>query len=369
MLFLSSHRDALLGPLQTVSGIIEKKQARPILSNVLLERKEGVLHFVATDGEIQMRTHRAVDGAQETQAITVFAKKFQDILRALPDGVQITLSLEENRLLLRAGKSRFQLQTLPAEDFPAIPSPVDTRIRFSVQQGQFKKQLAHVVYAMAQQDVRYYLNGLLLVWSGNEVHVVATDSHRLAVSSSRIDMHAPQKTEVIIPRKTVLELVRQLSDSEASLEITLASNQVIFNFGETEFISKLIDGRFPDYQRVIPASPPFTLLLSRVPLLEAVQRTAILTTEKFRGVRVILSPGELKLVSSNTEHEEAQEELEVDYQGPKMDLGFNVTYLTDMLSSLEDEQVQWHLTDSTTSMLVTLPENADFKYVLMPMRI
>lgn len=369
MLFLASHRDALLAPLQTVSGIIEKKPTRPILSNVLLEYRAGVLHCVSTDGEIQMRTQHTMEGGVDNQGITVSAKKLLDILRALPDGIQLTLALEEGRMLLKAGKSRFQLQTLPAEDFPSIPAPVDNSIRFSTTQGQFKKQLSLVTYAIAQQDVRYYLNGLLLVWIDNEIRAVATDSHRLALSIQSIAMHAPEKTEAIIPRKTVLELARQLSDSDAPLDITLANNQIIFRFGETEFISKLIDGRFPDYQRVVPHSPPFLIVLARQILLEAIQRTAIMTTEKFRGVRVILSPGKMKLMSTNVEHEEAEEELDIDYDGPNMDMGFNVTYFIDVLSNVQADEVQWHLTDSTSSMLVSLPQNDQFKYVLMPMRI
>jgi DNA polymerase-3 subunit beta len=259
-------------------------------------------------------------------AITVGARKLQDILRALPDTADVSLTLDDKRITLKAGKSRFQLQTLPAADYPRLAPPEGEGVHFTTTQKAFKKQLALVQYAMAQQDIRYYLNGLLLVVAGNLLRMVATDGHRLAYAASPL-VGDYARTDVILPRKTVVELARQLADSDDPLEVTLVGNQIVFRFGTIELISKLIDGKFPDYERVIPQGHPKLVKASRLALLQSLQRAAILTNEKFRGVRLMLSEGSLKLVSTNAEQEEALEELEVDYSGDSLDIGFNVTYL------------------------------------------
>lgn len=239
----------------------------------------------------------------------------------------------------------------------------------SVSQKQFKRQLALVQYAMAQQDIRYYLNGLLLVAQDNELRLVATDGHRLAYASENIEQAVPERIEAILPRKAVLELYRQLADNDAALEIALAPTQARFTFDTVEFISKLIDGKFPDYERVIPQYQGKIIRLERAAFQHALQRAAILTNEKFRGVRLVLSPGTLKIISSNAENEEAQEELEIDYAGDGLDIGFNVNYLLDVLNSLANDVIEMRLNDSNSSALITLPDNQRFKYVVMPMRI
>jgi DNA polymerase III subunit beta len=367
MLLLTTTRDALLAPLQSVSGIVEKRHTLPILSNVLIEKHGEALTLLATDIEIQIKTTTAGNGGEDL-AITVGARKLQDILRALPEGSPVALSLDDKRLTLKAGKSRFQLQTLPATDYPRLAVSEAAGLSFSLPQRTFKRQLALVQYAMAQQDIRYYLNGLLLVATGHELRMVATDGHRLAYASGAIDAEVP-KTEVILPRKTVLELARQLADSDDPLEITIAGNQIVFRFGPIELISKLIDGKFPDYERVIPQHHPKLLTLDRTVLLASLQRAAILSNEKFRGVRLVLSDGSLKLISSNAEQEEALEELEIDYAGDTLDIGFNVTYLLDVLNNVSNETVEWRFNDGNSSALVTLPGNERFRYVVMPMRI
>jgi DNA polymerase-3 subunit beta len=367
MLLLTTTRDALLAPLQSVSGIVEKRHTLPILSNVLIEKHGDALTLLATDIEIQIKTS-TTGNAGEDLAITVGARKLQDILRALPEGTPVALSLDDKRLTLKAGKSRFQLQTLPAADYPRLTVAEADGLTVTLSQRVFKRQLALVQYAMAQQDIRYYLNGLLLVATGHELRMVATDGHRLAYASGAIDAEVP-KTEVILPRKTVLELARQLADSDDPLEITIAGSQIVFRFGPIELISKLIDGKFPDYERVIPQHHPKLLTLDRAVLLAALQRAAILSNEKFRGVRLVLEDGSLKLISSNAEQEEAQEELEIDYAGEGLDIGFNVTYLLDVLNNVSNESVEWRFNDGNSSALVTLPGNERFKYVVMPMRI
>lgn len=368
MHLLTTTRDALLAPLQSVSGIVEKRHTLPILSNVLIEKHGDQLTMLATDIEIQIRTTTAGDLGGDDASITVGARKLQDILRALPDSAEVKLTLDDKRLTVRAGKSRFALQTLPAADYPRMNLPDGDNARFTVSQKTFKRQLAQVAYSMAQQDIRYYLNGLLLIAEGKELRMVATDGHRLAYASSQIESELP-RTEVILPRKTVMELARQLSDTEDVLEVVLAGNQAVFRFGPIEFVTKLIDGKFPDYERVIPQNHPKMLTFERAPLLASLTRVAILTSDKFRGVRLILEDGILRIASSNNEQEEAQEEIEIDYQGDPLDIGFNVTYLLDVLNNVATDQIEWRFNDGNSSALLTLPGNDSFKYVVMPMRI
>jgi DNA polymerase-3 subunit beta len=367
MLLIKTKREELLGPLQSVSGIVEKRHTLPILSNVLIERTGQDLTLLATDIEIQIRTAApAAEG--ETASTTVGARKLQDILRALPEGTEVSLVLDDKRLQVRAGKSRFSLQTLPAADYPRMAAGDGPQVALQVSQRQFKRLLALVQYAMAQQDIRYYLNGLLMVVTGDELRLVATDGHRLAYAAETIDGDHP-RTEVILPRKTVLELSRLLGEHDTPLEIRLGGNQATLGFGATELVTKLIDGKFPDYERVIPQNHPRVLTLGRLPLLHSLLRAAILTNEKFRGVRIVLADGALKVISSNAEQEEAQDELEVDYADEPLDIGFNVNYLLDVLNNVANENIELHLNDSNSSALITLPGNASFKYVVMPMRI
>lgn len=368
MLLIKSLRDNILMPLQSVCGIVEKRHTLPILSNVLIEKSGDQLTLLATDIEIQIKTHTAGAGGTEKSAVTVGARKLQDILRSLPDSAEVSLELSDKRMQVRAGKSRFNLQTLPAEDYPRMAQADSEQARLQLTQKQFKRLISLVQYAMAQQDIRYYLNGLLLVVMGNEIRVVATDGHRLAYASEQLPESLP-RTEVILPRKTVIELSRLLADNDEALDIQLSPNQAIFCFGDIELVSKLIDGKFPDYERVIPQNHNKVITIPRTTLLQSLHRAAILTNEKFRGVRVVLAPGSLKIISSNADQEEAQEELEINYDAEALDIGFNVTYLLDVLNNVSNEAVEIRLADANSSALITLPGNDHFKYVVMPMRI
>jgi DNA polymerase III, beta subunit len=370
MILINTQRDTLLAPLQSVSGIVEKRHTLPILSNVLMEKKGENLTFLATDIEIQVTTSATVDQGNNDGAITVGAKKLQDILRSLPEGTNVTLKLEDKRLQLSGGKSRFNLQTLPAEDFPRMTISETDLQKITVTQKQFRHLLGQTQFSMATQDVRYYLNGLLLLIDANELRTVATDGHRLAYAALPLgeDVSLP-KQELILPRKTVLELSRLLSETDDPLHMEIAPNQIKFQFGNVVLVSKLIDGKFPDYERVIPANLKNFVTLNRTLLLQSMVRAAILTNEKFRGVRLILTPGSLKIVAANAEHEEAQEEIEVDYAADALDVGFNVGYLLDVLNNLSSETVEWGFNDANSSALLTVPDNTNFKYVVMPMRI
>ncbi|MBK9522399.1 MAG: DNA polymerase III subunit beta [Rhodocyclaceae bacterium] len=367
MLLFKGLRDQLLTPLQSVSGIVEKRHTLPILSNVLLEKDGEKLTLLATDIEIQITTTTSTSGTEKL-GLTVAARKLQDILRSLPETAEISLAFEDKRLQLKAGKSRFNLQTLPADDFPRISATTGTTTQLRITQRQMRRLLAYVQYAMAQQDIRYYLNGLLLVVKGNNLIVVATDGHRLAFTSEALsETFSP--IEVILPRKTIIELSRQLDDSDELLNISLTPTQASFTFGKIELISKLIDGKFPDYERVIPQNHTKSIVINRNQLLHSLQRVAILTNEKFRGVRLVLAANSLKILSTNSEQEDAQEEIEIDYSGEPLDVGFNVTYLLDVLNNVTTETVELRLADSNSSALFLLPDNASFKYVVMPMRI
>jgi DNA polymerase-3 subunit beta len=370
MLLIKTQRDMLLAPLQSVSGIVEKRHTLPILSNVLLEKKADLLTLLATDIEIQITTTTSGAAGDGDGAVTVGARKLQDILRSLPDGAEVSLNLDDKRLQVRAGKSRFTLQTLPAEDFPRMALSDGDLKTFTVTQKQFRQLLAQTQFSMAAQDVRYYLNGLLLLIDGNELRAVATDGHRLAYASMPLEGEAESlRQELILPRKTVLELSRLLADNDDPLLIELASNQIRFKFGHINLVSKLIDGKFPDYERVIPATLKNVVALNRAALLQSMVRAAILTNEKFRGVRLVLSAGSMKIMAANAEQEEAQEEIEVDYNGDAIDVGFNVGYLLDVLNNTSVETVEWGFNDANSSALLSIPGNERFKYVVMPMRI
>jgi DNA polymerase-3 subunit beta len=368
MIVLKAPQEALLVALQSVAGIVERRHTLPILANVLLRKTGGTIEFTTSDLEIQVRTRAELGGDGGNHATTVGARKLIDILRSLPADQLITLSGAQNKLTLQAGKSRFTLQTLPAEDFPLVNESADYGPAFSVPQKTLKHLINQVHFAMAVHDIRYYLNGILFVAEGRALTLVATDGHRLALAQAQLEADIP-KQEVILPRKTVLELQRLLRDEDAAIEMRFAGNQAKFAFSGMEFVTKLVEGKFPDYNRVIPKNHKNAIVTGRAPLLASLQRAAILTSEKFKGVRVNVEPGVLRIASSNAEQEEAKEELEIDYNGDAIEIGFNVTYLIDALANMPQEMVKLELQDSNSSALITVPEQAGFKYVVMPMRI
>ncbi len=369
MKLLQAKRDALLKPLQAVTGIVERRHTLPILSNVLITRQQDQISLIATDLEIQVSTICEDESKGEQDlSLTVSARKLQDILRALPDEAEALLDVQNNRLQVRSGRSRFNLQTLPAADFPTLADPGAKQAYVRVTQKQLRELLLLVQYSMAQQDIRYYLNGLLFVLEAEQMKVVATDGHRLSYAAGRVSVQ-PDKREVILPRKAIQELSKLLEDTDKEVDIEIYTAQVKFRFGAIEVITKIIDGKFPDYGRVIPTNYQKQISLNRVILLQALQRAAILSNEKFRGVRWMLTANSLRISCTNNEQEEAQEELEVDYNGEPLDLGFNIMYLLDVLNNVQTGVIQCAFGDANSSMLMTVPEREDFKYVVMPMRI
>jgi DNA polymerase-3 subunit beta len=368
MIVLKAAQEKVLSALQAVSGIVERRHTLPILANVLIRKTGSQIEFTTSDLEIQVRTLAELDGDAANFSTTVGARKLIDILRSLPADQIVSLSANQNKLTLQGGKSRFTLQTLPSDDFPLVQEAADFGPVFSVPQKTLKLLINQVHFAMAVHDIRYYLNGILFVAEGKSLTLVATDGHRLALAQATLDVEIP-KQEVILPRKTVLELQRLLKDEDTPIEMRFAGNQAKFGFSGMEFVTKLVEGKFPDYNRVIPKNHKNSVTLGRAALLSSLQRAAILTSEKFKGVRVNIEPGSLRIASSNAEQEEAKEELEIDYGGDSIEIGFNVTYLMDALANMSVEMVKLELQDTNSSVLITVPEQAGFKYVVMPMRI
>ncbi len=368
MIVLKAAQEKILGALQAVSGIVERRHTLPILANVLLRKTGGRIEFTTSDLEIQVRTADELGGDDGSFQTTVGARKLIDILRSLPADQIVSLSAAQNKLTLQAGKSRFTLQTLPAEDFPLVNEAADFGPAFSVPQKVLRNLVNQVHFAMAVHDIRYYLNGILFIAEGKQLTLVATDGHRLALAQATLDAEVP-KQEVILPRKTVLELLRLLRDEDTPIEMQFAGNQARFSFSGMEFVTKLVEGTFPDFNRVIPKNHKNSVILGRAPLLASLQRAAILTSEKFKGVRINIEPGSLRIASSNAEQEEAKEELEIDYGGDAIEIGFNVTYLMDALANMSCEMVKLELQDTAASALFTVPDQPGFKYVVMPMRI
>ena len=360
-------RDALLKPLQAVSGIVERRHTLPILANVLLEQREGRLYVTATDLEMQITAYSELEG-KDGQAVTVGARKLQDLLRALPDDATLNIDAASNKMTVKAGRSRFNLQTLPATDYPRINLGTEQLQTLSLPQKDLRSLFKLAEFAMAQQDIRYYLNGMLLVVDKATLQAVATDGHRLSWASIAVNGDYARQ-EVILPRKTVLELGKLLEDSDNPVTLDILGNQVRFRFANVELVSKVVDGKFPDFNRVIPVGHGKEVELGRVEMLAALDRAAILSNEKFRGVRIVLEPNQLKIICTNSEQEEAEEELEVAYQGDTLDIGFNITYILDALRNLTVEHVRFAFGDANSSALITMPGRDDYKYVVMPMRI
>jgi DNA polymerase-3 subunit beta len=370
MEFLKCRKESLLTPLTVVSGIVERKHIIPVVANVLLTRENKKVSLTTTDIEIQIKTSLEIEIEGDDAQLTVNAKKILDILKALPDDKDVKLSLAENKLSVASGKSKFNLQTLPANDFPQIKSTGDFVKEIKLTQKVFKELIGKAYYSMAVQDIRYYLNGLLIISENNQLSVVATDGHRLAFSGVTIESDLGAKKEIILPRKTVMELQRLLSETDDELKIDLNDTQIRFSFNNTELTSKLVEGKFPDYQKVIPQNYTKHIEINRTLLQQSLQRVAILSNEKFKGVRCLVDNNSMKITSTNTDQENALEELDITYESDALDLGFNVSYLLDVLSHQKAENIVLNLGDTANqSVLITTQEDASFKYVVMPMRI
>jgi len=363
---LSASRDNFLKPLHSVIGVVERRQTMPILGNVLLAAGDSQLSVTATDLEVELLAETEVE-VEAPGEITVPGRKLHDICRALPEGAKIELSVSGDRVTLKAARSRFTLSSLRAADFPTVEE-IAAQQTLKVDRQAFRRLLEKTHFSMAQQDVRYYLNGLLFETEGETLRAVATDGHRLALAEIQLGNAAERNEQVIVPRKGVLELQRLL-DGEGEVDLTLGANHIRVQLDGIRLTSKLIDGRFPEYDRVVPKGVENVISADRGLLRQALQRTAILSNEKYRGVRLNLGQNSLTIQANNPEQEEAEEALEVEYSGPEMEIGFNVNYLLDALGAVDEDQVHMGLGDSNSSCLITGPTTENTKFVVMPMRL
>jgi len=340
----------------------------PVLSNVLLVVQGQQLSLTGTDLEVELVGRVQLEEPAEPGEITVPARKLMDICKSLPNDVLIDIKVDEQKLLVKAGRSRFTLSTLPANDFPTVEEGPGS-LTCNLEQSKLRRLIERTSFAMAQQDVRYYLNGMLLEVSRNTLRAVSTDGHRLALCSMSAAIEQDERHQVIVPRKGILELARLLTDPEGMVSIVLGQHHIRATTGEFTFTSKLVDGKFPDYERVLPKGGDKLVIGDRQALREAFSRTAILSNEKYRGIRLQLAAGQLKIQANNPEQEEAEEEISVDYEGTSLEIGFNVSYLLDVLGVMTTEQVRLILSDSNSSALLQEAGNDDSSYVVMPMRL
>ena len=365
----SIERDALLRPLGLVAGVVERRQTLPVLSNVLLTLDGDRLTLTGTDLEVELAGVLVLPSPGENGEVTVPARKLADICKSLPEGSRLDFTLDEQRLIIRCGRARFSLSTLPASDFPNIDH-ASPALEFTVFQSQLKRLIDSTAFSMAQQDVRYYLNGMLFEITPRRLRTVATDGHRLALATINTELPgASADMQVILPRKGVLELQRLLQEPDAEVRVIVGPTLFQAATSEFSFISKVVDGKFPDYDRVLPRTAGRALEGPRATLKDALSRAAILSNEKFRGVRIVIEAGNLQIVASNPEQEEAEENVAVEYTGERVEIGFNVGYLIDVLSALTGEYVRVRFSDGSSSVLIEELSDEGALYVVMPMRL
>jgi len=361
-------RDSLINPLQLVCNAVERRQTLPVLSNILVVLEQQSLSLTATDLEVELVANLNIPEPGESGQITVPARKFLDICRSLPPK-DIEFSYENQKVKLKCGSNKFTLSTIPASEFPSVDETVGTH-KLDLVQSKFKSLMEKTAFAMAQQDVRYYLNGMLFEIENNNLKSVATDGHRLALADLGAEFSGEGKTEAIIPRKGITELLRLLDDSDDSVEVTLGTNHLRLVTPAFTFTSKLIDGKFPDYDRVLPKNGDRTLISNREDLKAAFARAAILCNEKYRGIRMNLADNHLTINANNPEQEEAVIDLAVEFSDEELEIGFNVGYILDVLNTLKTEKVKWTLGDSNSSALIEgVDDELSSLYVVMPMRL
>lgn len=361
-------REALLKPLQLVGGVVERRQTLPVLANVLMSIEDSQLSLTGTDLEVEIVARLPLEEGVDAGEVTVPARKLVDICRSLPEGAMIEFAQDEQRMVVKSGRSRFSLTTLPASDFPNVEDgPSD--LQFKCPQRDIKRLIERTAFAMAQQDVRYYLNGMLWELRRDQLRAVATDGHRMAMCTRPLSVDTDDTVQAILPRKGVMELSRLLDNLDDEVEVTLSANHIRVTIDDYTFTSKLVDGKFPDYERVLPRGGDKVVFGPRNELKQAFARTAILSNEKYRGVRLLLETGQVTIVANNPEQEEAEEQVAVDYSGDSVEIGFNVSYLQDVANVIAADQIKITLSDSNSSALLEEPEDGDSLYVVMPMRL
>jgi DNA polymerase-3 subunit beta len=364
---IQTNRENLLEPLQKISGVVERRQTLPILANILINAGNGVIQLTATDLEVELKTEAKVECDGEAD-FTLPARKLLDICKALPESAPVTLDVGEDKVRLQSGRSRFSLSLLPARDYPVI-EPTPSNSVFTIKESMLNRLIEKTQFAMAQQDVRYYLNGMLFEINNGDIRTVATDGHRLAMSQVAKSVQEDINQQIILPRKAVIELGRLLGNSDNDIKIEMNNSYIRVLMDNAVFTSKLIDGRFPEYQRVMPTGSDKEVEADKNSLRQSLTRASILSNEKYRGIRFELRENTLKLQAHNPEQEESEEELEVNYNGGELKIGFNVGYLLDAINAIGEESIIIELKDTNSSALIYGKENEESRYVVMPMRI
>ena len=364
----SINRELLLKPLLLVSGAVERKSTLPILGNILFDVNNQLLTLTATDLELEMVAHTEIDNQGEDGKITIPARKLLDICKSLPENSQISFTTQDDTIKLSSGRSRYSLSTLPATDFPNIEEWKGD-VEFKLLKSELLRLIESTHFSMANQDVRYYLNGMSIESEGNEIRSVATDGHRLAICKISNDSLSLPARQVIVPRKGILEIIRLLAPVDEEIQIYLVSNHLRIVDTEFTFTSKLLDGRFPDYRRVLPRNGDKIFVTDKEPLRQVLSRASILSNEKFKGVRLNFSNSLLKITANNPEQEQAEEELEIEFPYDELEIGFNVSYVLDVLNAIKDEQVKFTLADANSSVVIEGADSGEALYVVMPMRL
>jgi len=360
-------REMLLPVLQAANNVVERRQTLPILSNLLFQVEGSRITVTATDMEVELVCEIEHDPGTDG-AVALPARKLLDICRALPAEAQLTIEAGTGKARIASGRSRFSLASMKADEFPSIGS-FEVGIEFELPKEMLIDLIESTHFAMAHQDVRYYLNGLLFEMDNNRLRAVATDGHRLALTDKTLELDVDGVRQLIVPRKGVMEIARLLNGADDSVRVSIGENHLRVSGGSQSLTTKLVDGRFPDYERVIPPESPNSLIADRELLRAGLSRASILSNEKFRGIRLILKNDLLVAVAHNPEQEEAEEEIEVAYSGEQMEVGFNVSYLLDVLGVMRSEAVRIDLIDANSSCLLRMPEDASSRYVVMPMRL
>jgi DNA polymerase-3 subunit beta len=364
---IKTDRENLLEPLQKIAGVVERRQTLPILANILVNAGNNIIQLTATDLEVELKTEAKAECEGDAD-FTIPARKLLDICKALPESAPITLEVTEDKVRIQSGRSRFSLSLLPARDYPVIePTPSSTAM--TIKEGTLNRLIEKTQFAMAQQDVRYYLNGMLFEINKGDLRTVATDGHRLAMSQAMNSVPEEINQQVILPRKAVMELGRLLKNNENDIKLEMSNSYIRVLLDNTVFTSKLIDGRFPEYQRVMPAGSDKEVEADKTNLRQSLTRASILSNEKYRGIRFDLKENLLQLQAHNPEQEESEEELEVNYIGDELKIGFNVGYLLDAINAIGEESIIIELKDTNSSALIYGKDNEESRYVVMPMRI
>lgn len=362
-------REELLKQGQLVLGAVERRQTLPILANILITAHDGQISMVATDLEIELISRIDIDEIKDPGKVTVTARKLIDICRNLPNDAMITLVTTKDRLMVKSGKSRFSLMTLPVNEFPNIEE-VREKVSFEISQKHLRNLLEKTHFSMAQQDVRYYLNGMLFDINNGVMKLVATDGHRLSLAQFDQGKFDIENTQIILPRKGVMELLRLLNPVDDLIEVTIGANHIRVKSPDFTFISKLVEGKFPDYRKVVPKNGMRSVLVARDLFKQALTRVSILSNEKFKGVRLQLSENNLMIHANNPEQEEAEDQILVNYNGADLEIGFNVNYLLDICNNIVTDEIKMTFADTNSSVLIeTSDDDNSYTYVIMPMRI